>query len=60
MAQMLLLIRNHEVRSRQSSASVDAKEVILRHALADHHFDPNDPVDRQQGFTAPINCTSFE
>ncbi len=40
MAQMLLLIRNHEVRSRQSSASVDVKEVILRHALADHHFDP--------------------
>ncbi len=44
MAQMLLFIRNHEVRSRRSSASVDVKEVILRHALADHHFDPSDPL----------------
>lgn len=45
MAQMLLFIRNHEVRSRRSSVSVDAKEVILRHALL-HHFDPSDLVDQ--------------
>ncbi len=58
MAQRLLFKQNHEVRSRQSSASVDAKKVILRHALADHHFDPSDPLidskDLQRQETVPV------